>query len=648
MAKIVIFVPTQTMKTQAERAVTALNADAVVLRETNDSIVAAAQREQEKGAVVAVARGNQANRLLRESDIPLIEIVMSGQNLALLFSQARTLSGKEHPRIALVGFRNMFGDVETLAQVLEMEVETFFSRNSAELLDAVEKARQWQADVVIGGEIAVSHAAKLGMTHMFLQSTQDSIETAIKQAKRIVYAIDLEKRRYAEITSLLDFSFDGVIQLDSSGHILKANYLAERIFRMDAKQMQGKSIEEMLDLETADHPLNAGLLAHSNVFGCMVRIRRRGQGDAHISAKPAASSQVLMANLAAINVDSENMGFILSVQESRRIEELEEQIRRERNSQGDAAHATFSDFQTASPLMTEVRDTAMKYARYDHPVLLVGESGVGKRMLAECIHNFSLRSDRPFVAVDCGGMSESSQQTMFLGDGDQRGAFRTAHTGTLLIENVDRLCESCQYQLFNVIARGSVMTASGRSKLPVNIRVICTTTQSLYRRVQEGAFLDPLYSRLSQLELTVPPLSQRSEDLPALLETYLEKYGMMYRKYISLTPEARKLLFSWNWVGHVRQFELFCEKLVMIADDKLITEEFVAKHLPRPFGAEEEGEGPDGGQPVLVVSDAEGAQILNALRRCHGNRMAAAEALGISKTTLWRKMKKYGIDKTYK
>ena len=636
------------MQTQAEQVVAALNVDAVVRRESSDSIVAAARQEQEKGAVVAVARGNQANRLLRECDIPLIEIVMSGQNLAMLFSQARTLSGKEMPRIALVGFQNMFGDVDTLAQVLGLEVQTFFAQNSHDLIAAVNQARAWNADVVIGGEIAMEQAAKLGMTHLFLQSTKDSIETAVKLAKRIVYAIDLEKRRSAEITSLLDYSFDGVMRLDSTGRVLTANYLSERIFRMEAKQLQGKHIAELMDLGTPDHPLNAALRDHANAFGCTVRIRRRGQGDGQGAGKPAPGSQVLMANLAAINVDSENMGFILSVQESRKIEELEEQIRRESNPPGDVAHGTFAEFQTASPVMIEVRDTAMKYARYDHPVLLVGESGVGKRMLAECIHNFSLRSDRPFVAVDCGGLSESSQQTLFLGDGDQRGAFRTAHTGTLLIENVDRLAESCQYQLFNVISHGSVLTNNGRSKLPVNIRVICTTTQNLYRRVQEGAFLDPLYSRLSQLELTVPPLSQRSEDLPALLEAYLEKYGMIYRKYISLTPEAKKRLFSWNWVGHVRQFELFCEKLVMIADDKLLTEEFVMKHLPRPFGAEEEAELMDRGQPVLVVSDSEGADIMDALRRTHGNRMAAAEELGISKTTLWRKMKKYGIDRTYK
>ena len=648
MAKMIIFVPTETMQAQAENVVRAMNVDGLVLRETSATVVATARREQENGAVVAVARGNQANMLLRGSSIPVIEIVMSGQNLAMLFAQARELSGKEHPKLALVGFPNMFGDVSTLAKVMNLEVETFFSSESRDITALVERAWDAQADVVIGGEIAIAHAARLGMTHLFLQSTQDSIETAVRLAKRVLYAIELEKRRSAEIASLLDYSFDGVLRLDSDGNVLYANYLAERIFRMEGKALQGKNIEDLLWLEENDHPLKAAMRQRKNVFGCVVRIRRRGAMNAPAAeGKGGSGSQVLMSNLAAVNVDSENMGFILSVQESRKIEELEEQIRRERSARTDVARGRFEDFHTKSPSLIEVRDTAVKYARYDHPVLIVGENGVGKRMLAECIHNSSMRSDRPFVAVDCGGFSETAQQALLMGDGESWGAFRAAHTGTLLIENVDRMAESCQYQLFHAIAHGSIVTSNGRVKLPVNVRVICTTTQSLYRKVQEGTFLAALYSRLSQLELNMPPLSQRSEDLPELLDVYIEKYSMIYRKYVSLSPEAKKLIYSWTWVGHLRQFELFCEKLVMIADDKVITEGFVMKHLPKPYGVKIPGESGDN-RPILVVSDTEGADILSALKRHQGNRLAAAADLGISKTTLWRKMKKYGIDKSYK
>ena len=649
MAKMVIFVPTYEMVSQAENVIRDLNVDAVVRHVSSDTIVDAAREEQEKGALVAVARGNQAQVLLQESGIPLIEIVMSGQNLARLFDEARKLSEQENPRLALIGFRNMFGDVETLAQVMHLEVQTFFAENRDDIHRCVDEARIWQADVVISGETGLKYAQGLGIKCLFLHSTQDSIETAARLAKRVLYAIELEKIKTAEISSLIDYSFDGVFRLDATGLIVYVNYLVERIFRKDASQLVGKNIRDFLLLDDPDNPLNVAMRNHSNAFGCPVRIRREAVNEQELDADSGPeSNQVLMANLAAIDVESQNEGYVLSVQESRRIEELEEQVRKERSLQEKKASHTFADFKTISPLMMEVRDTAMRYARYNHPVLLYGENGTGKRMLAECIYNHSLRADRPFIAVDCGGLSEKMQQQLFLGDGLHRGAFHDAHTATLLIENVDRLSELCQYQLLHALSYGSVVLKEGRAQLAVSIRVICTTSQNLYKQVQNGTFLDELYSRLTQLQVNIPPLSAHREDLPQLLDSFIEKYGMIYRRYITMTQEAKNLIYGWNWFGNTRQFELFCEKMVMIAEDKTITEEFVMKHLPKDLDSE--GEPADGSerQPVIIVGDSQGAKIMSALRQHNGNRAAAAEELGISKTTLWRKMKKYGIEKTYR
>ena|GEM_PF-153674 len=646
MANMIIFPPTREMIPQAERVVREMNVDAVIRYENSSTIVKAAEEEQNNGALVAVARGNQANVLLRESSIPLIEIVVSGQNLAKLFYEAKKLSMKENPRIALVGFQNMFGDVTVLAEVLDIQVRTFFAENSEGIRKKVEDAAEWQADVLIGGEMAVSCGAELGMTCLFLHSTDDSIETAVKLARRVLYAIELEKKRTAEVTSLMDYSFDGVLKLDPSGTIVYANYLAERIFRQDAKSLSGREITSLLYLDDPENPLVTGIRTHTNVFGCPVRIRRTSENPADDSDN--SQSQVLMANLAAINVYSNNEGFILSLQESKRIEELEEGIRRERNSHENVARSTFADLKTASPAMKRAKDMAMRYARYNHPILLVGENGVGKRRFAECIHNFSLRADKAFISVDCGGLSNAMQEKMFMGDGSRRGVFYEAHTATLLIENVDYMAESCQYQLLHVLDHGDVVLNEGRIRLAVNIRVICTTTQDLYQKVKEGKFLNALYSRLTQLQLTVPPLSQRREDLPELLETCIEKYGMIYRRYITLTPEAKQIIFDWNWFGQVRQLELFCEKLVMIAEDKVITGDYIRRYLPVAHEEDALPETSSEGQRIVVVSDMESARIMDALREYKGNREAVANALGISKTTLWRKMKKYNIDKKYR
>jgi len=636
MAKMVIVVPNPMMVKQAENTVRSMNVDAVVLRESSGTVVDAVEKQRENGAIVAVARGNHAHLLMRDTDIPVIEIVLSGQNLALLFAQARALCGKEHPKLGLIGFHNMFGDVDTLAEVLELTVETFFVQKSEEIEQAVKDAKAAGVDVVIGGEIAMEHSARHGITHLFLHSTQDSIETAVSVAKRVLYAIELEKHKAAEFTSLVDYSFDAILKLDENGVIIVSNYMAERIFHRAAASLRGENIAELIDISAPDNPVRIAMRERKNLFATIVQ----------------AENQALIANMAAVNVDGINMGFIFSLQEFKKIEELEEQIRKERYSKGYVAKETFEEFHTDSPAMREVKNTAMQYARYDLPVLLIGDVGVGKYQLAECIHNASLRRRSPFVSVDCSGLSGPMQQCQFMGSSEPgqvsvKGAFEIAHTGTLLIEHIDRMDEYCQYQLLHVLKNGCIMRLDGKMLLPVNIRILCTTGKNLYQCVQEGLFLEPLYCLLTQLELWVPSLSERAEDLPYLLEQYMEKYSTLYHKYIRLTAKAKELIFCQHWGGNALQLSLFCEKITLLAPEKLVTAEFVREHLPRSFFTAE-AEPADKKRLPVVVQSPEEADLLQALEEHKGSRLAVARELGISKSTLWRRMKKYGIEQTYR
>lgn len=630
MSKLVIAVPNQIMVTQAENAARSLGVDATVLLENSRTVVESVKREREHGAAVAIARGNHANLLLHETDMPLVEIVLSGQNMAMLFSEARRQCEKENARIGLVGFRNMFGDTSTLAQVLGVNVEPFLANRSDELRMCTQKAAEAGVDIVIGGEIVAEEAEKLGLKHLFLHSTQDSIETAIAVAKRILYAIEMEKHNAAEFASLVNYSFDAVLKLDAQGNVAVSNYMAEKIFRRCGEALHGMHLSELIDLGSESNPISAAMRDKRSVYAITVK----------------AGNQALIANFAAINVEGQNVGFILSLQEFQKIEDLEEQIRKERYSKGYVAMQTFDDLRTVSPMMREVKETAMKYARYDLPVMLIGEVGVGKRALAECIHNFSLRKRNPFVSVDCGGLSAKMQQTQFMGDGHStKGAFEIAHTGTLLIEHVSMLDEYCQYQLLHVLKHSCLVGLDGRMMLPVNIRVICTTGKDLYQCVRDGKFLEPLYCMLTQLELLVPPLCERAEDLPALLDMSIEKYSTHYRKYVHLLPEARELIYAQPWGGNILQLSLFCEKLLILADDKQITGEFVRRHLPRSFAPAQQST--QRSLPMVVHSEEE-AQLIEALEKHGGSRSLAAEALGVSKTTLWRRMKKFGIAEKYR
>ena len=637
MAMLVIAVPNAEMLRQAQNAVSAMKVDATVVQTTSATVVQTVRDLHEQGAAVAIARGNHAHLLTQSTDIPVIEIVLSGQNLARVFDEAKKLCpNKQRVTVGLIGFRNMFGELDTLADVLGIRVGCYFVRSSDEIPSAVDEARAANVDVVVGGEIALKRAQELHMTSLFLHSTQDSIETAISMAKRVMYAIDLEKHRTAEFMSLLDYSFDAILKLDDKGGILVANYMVEKLFGKTANELRGMNIAELLHLENTDSPLLKAIRDRRNVYAAIVR-----GGD-----------QAFIANIASINVDSQSLGFILSLQEFQKIEQLEEEVRKARYNRGYVASTTFDDMRTVSPAMQDVYDTARKYAQYDVPVLLIGELGVGKHALAECIHNASMRRKNPFVTVDCGGLSPEMQRSRFMGpDGmlgePVKGAFEIAHTGTLLIEHIDRLEENCQYQLLHVLRNKCIVRLDGKMMLPVNVRVIGTTGKSLYQCMLEGRFIEPLFCLLSQLELRVPTLREHAEDLPQLLNVYLEKYSAAYRKYLMLTPEARELIYCQQWVGNVLQLQLFCEKLTLLATEKEIGVDFVRKILPSSFDQTDAPRA--GGARLPVICDSpEEAEIVRALEEHKGNRADVAEALQISKTTLWRKMKKYNIEKTYR
>lgn len=628
MAKILIVTPTQQMYEQAQAVIFETHIDAKAVLASSETVLDIARQEEQAGAAVVVARGNHAHLLKGELGIPVSEIVLSGQELALLIAQAKEMSGKDYPRIALVGFRHMFSNPEPLAQLLKADVQIYYAAPPIDMSVVVDKACIDGADVIVGGELAIQHASERGVKTLFLKSTKESILTALSAAKRVLYGIELERRKANEFMSLLNYSFDAILKLNPDGRVTIVNYMAEKLLHRSASELIGLSISELLDIGE-DSAIAQAMQKRKSAYSIVVRTQR----DAFI------------ANIASLSLDGSNEGFILSLQEFKRIDEMEETIRSDRYNRGYHAKSTFSQFVTISPRMQEMIGDAQQYAQYELPILITGDFGSSMLQLAECIHNAGIRSKNPYVAVDLSALSPAMQEAQLLrdaGDGQGKNLFEIAHTGTLVLESVDMLDIQGQYQLLNVIRKGCILSADGRRILPVNVRLICTTCKDLYSLVRQGRFLEPLYAYVSQLELNVPPLREHAEDIPQLLKDFMTRFAGKYRKFITITPQAQALIHAHPWNGDILQLNLFCEKLTLLTRDKEADEEFVKKHLPHTFS--ENGEPPKNESRVPpVVYSKEEAELLAAIDLVGTNRMVLAEHLGISKTTLWRKMKKYGL-----
>lgn len=216
--------------------------------------------------------------------------------------------------------------------------------------------------------------------------------------------------------------------------------------------------------------------------------------------------------------------------------------------------------------------------------------------------------------------------------------------GTLLIRDIENLCPVCQYRLLRLLQYKVFMPNDIEETKILDIRIIVTSHKNLAYQVKQGSFREDLYYLLSSMTLQIPPLRQRREDVLYLLEQTLARFNQVYTKYISLSQGAKAVLCEYDWEGNVLQLERFCERLVLTAGKRVVDEVQVKELLAElyPTIRLEHGE-----EKLVVYQSPEAVKITEILEKCHGNRNQAANELGISTTTLWRKMKKYGISGSY-
>ena len=636
MSKLLLMMPTQRMYEQAQRLIPTLGVEAEALLASSRNVVQQVTQAQERGALVAVARGNQAYLIQRHTSLPVVEVVLSGQAIVDLIAAAKARLKTPHPNLAFVGFRNMFTDTSPFEAPLDVSIRNYYVEDSAQIPLAVDQAREDGMDLVIGGEIAMQRAREAGLPSLFVESTEDSIREAIEEALRILRAVELERQNTTEVMTILNYSFNGVLRLDQHGIITLANHLAEKVFRQNRQALIGRPVSDLLDVQPGD-PIDRALREGHNSYATILRYK----------------NLALVANVAAIAPQGQVEGVIFSFQEFGAIDELEEGIRQERYDMGYKADLHFGDLSVASPAMRRLRATAEKYAKLDLPVMIRGELGTGKRMLAQCVHNASLRSHSPFVSMDCRGLPAQVQQSMLMGGRAgresgiaQKGFLEIAHKGTLFLTGVEELDPFCQYQLLRVLREKCIMIDNSTKVLPLDVRILCASDRDLRQCVQDGRLNETLYCLLTQLELYVPPLRERPEDLRLAVDRSLDSYNKLYHKYVTLTDAARAVIAAHPWMGNMLQLELFLEKLVILADVALLDETFVAAQLPLQFEAPQTVGKRAMPQPV-VYQTPERDELLRLLDEHQGRRSEVAKAMNISKSTLWRRMKRYGIAQRY-
>jgi DNA-binding NtrC family response regulator len=318
-----------------------------------------------------------------------------------------------------------------------------------------------------------------------------------------------------------------------------------------------------------------------------------------------------------------------------------------------------------SPAIITVMKTLARVARSQATVLLLGESGSGKELAARTLHHLSDRADRKLVVVNCGALTETLLESelfghvkgAFTGAASARpGMFREAHRGTIFLDEIGDVSPALQTRLLRAVQEKEVQPVGSESAISVDVRVIAATHRDLSALVRDGKFREDLYYRLNVVSVTLPPLRERRQDVPLLVDHFVRQLARQHgRGPIAIDPQAEILLLQFDWPGNVRQLQNVLERAVVLAEQGVIGPEHLVPEIrsPTPAGARsavsDVSAPPAASAPSLdlgsvTLADVERAHVLRVLDAAGGRREVAAKALGISRRTLTRMLQRWDVD----
>jgi len=303
----------------------------------------------------------------------------------------------------------------------------------------------------------------------------------------------------------------------------------------------------------------------------------------------------------------------------------------------------FRDIIGQSTPLKDVFALIDKVAKTDANVLILGENGTGKELIARAIHQKSLRKDNSFVAVDMGAITETLFESELFGHKkgaftdareDRPGRFELANNGTLFLDEIGNLSMNLQSKLLSALQSRQVTRVGANNPTEVDIRLICATNMPLQQMVKDGRFRQDLLYRINTVEINIPPLCERIDDIPMLATHFLNYYSKKYHKEVlSITPEAMSKLKKYPWPGNVRELQHALERAVIMADSNALQEtDFLFSRKSNDFANDS-----------LNLDEVEKSAVAKAIQLHNGNISKAAEELGLTRASLYRRMEKYGL-----
>ncbi|MDF2565124.1 MAG: transcriptional regulator [Massilibacillus sp.] len=601
----------------------------VTLAEFDKAAKIAKEIEPRMDAILS--RGGVTGYIKRAVKIPVVGVPITPFDVTLAINSVKNIPGE----IAFFNFEQKLHGILGIEKIFNKKIYEYTFLNEQDIISGIQDAMSRNIKIVIGGTVAVREAQKYGLEATLVECGEEAIYRSLLEALHVIQVKHVETRRAARFKTMLDSISEGVLVTDEHNQIVVFNPAAERIFKMPIESVLGKTAESVIP-NTRIHKVFAA-------------------GNAELNVLQKIHDGTIMTNRIPIFENNNPIGVLSTFEDVTKIQYLEQQIRTQTYAKGFIAKSTFANIETNDPQMEKLKELAYLYATTDTSVLIEGDSGTGKELFAQSIHNASKRNNNPFVAVNCSAIPENLLESELFGyeSGSFTGAkkegthglFEMAHKGTIFLDEIGEITPSMQVKLLRVLQEKEIRRVGGNKIIPVDIRVISATNKNLKYKVAQGEFRDDLYYRLNVFNLKIPPLNKRKEDIILLTRRFLQKFNVD-ADIDRVMEKLRPILLAYDWPGNVRELQNIMERLSLLTNrwidchwDEILQN---ALYLPTTEATNITIQIDTSKGFKQAVKQSEQA-ILNSLLSQHGYELGQlANFLGMGRTTLWRKL--HGMD----
>ncbi|MBR5510206.1 MAG: sigma 54-interacting transcriptional regulator [Lachnospiraceae bacterium] len=620
MVKIRVFIPHLDLKEIFDDVVKKLPRYDNVQIETTYVFGTPTMLSQNWDAEILVARG-MTHDVLKDlfPHKHVIEIQLNSFDVFEALLQCREMQAK---KVALLLHDMEIPGIPKLEEFCGCTITLYDAPDEKSAESVICRAMEEGADVFVGAGTMCGICDRMGLRRVHIHTKHDAAEAAMQEALNTAKTINLERTRSEIINTMLNHSEDVILALDGRGNVQAINNQAYREFQLSAAQeLIGSPVSALVPIKEWEQLLQGNSEKE--------QILQLNGKNYYIQYKP-------------LNDEELENGALIFIKNTDRIMEEESKIRRELAEKGLTAKYSFKHILGHSSAIRENIQMAERYSKVNSNVLIIGETGTGKELFAHSIHQASRRSNQPFVALNCAALPENLLESELFGyeagafsgaaKGGKIGLFELAHKGTIFLDEIGEIPISLQAKLLRVLQEKEIRRIGSTSVHPIDVRVISATNINIEKKIEEGKFRSDLYYRLNLLDISIPPLRERKEDIQELVDFYLARFACEMEKSIPvITPEAAVILKEHSWPGNVRELRNICERLTVLNDTNVIDEEIL-----RQLKVFQKKEEPPVHQPVL---DSDPDSVYSRLQP-RKKKKDLAEELGVSRTTLWRMAKR--------